>query len=62
VNRLSLLGGYQQGDDKYTISSAEKTSTSKGFFGEADADLTHECYVAGRYDWVDPSDKAEKTG
>lgn len=60
VSRLNLLGGYQQGDDKYTIGSAEKTSTSKGFFGEADADLTHDYHLGGRYDSFDPSDKAEK--
>ena len=58
--QVNLLGGYQQGDDKYTIGTAEKTSTSAGYFGEADVDLKHNYYVAGRYDFFDPSDKAEK--
>jgi hypothetical protein len=60
LSRLNLLGGYQQGDDKYKIGSIEKTSTSKGFFGEADVDLTHGYFLGGRYDLFDPSDKAER--
>ncbi len=55
-----MLGGYQQGDDKYTIEHAEKKSTNKGAFGEADVYLPGELALVGRYDWFDPSDKVDK--
>ncbi len=59
VSRLVLLGGFQQGTDKVPLADGTKpSSTSQGYFGEADVDL-HECWLAGRYDWFDPTDKID---
>jgi hypothetical protein len=61
VSRLILLAGGQTGQDETYTSAGGfgDKSTSQGAFGEADVDLSRNCWLAGRYDWFDPTDKKD---
>lgn len=59
VPKLVLLAGGQTGQDE-TFTSANgygPKSTSQGAFGEADIDVARYGWLAGRFDWFDPTDK-----
>ena len=62
IPRLIVLGGVQSGTDKtwdLAASNFGPKSTSMGYFGEADVDLSQNWWLATRYDWFDPSDKKD---
>jgi hypothetical protein len=61
VKQLILVAGGQTGSDKtYTsVAGFGDDSKSNGFFGEGDVDLNRCGWLAGRYDWFDPSDQKD---
>lgn len=61
--QVMLLGGVQYGkDETFTLASgAGPKSASLGYFGEGDIDLTNNWWLAGRYDWFDPSENVAGT-
>ncbi|MGE5178329.1 MAG: hypothetical protein ACM3PF_04460 [Bacteroidota bacterium] len=58
AKRALLLGGVQYGKDQSydeALDAYGPKFSSLGYFGEADVDLGNSYWLAGRYDWFDPS-------